>query len=165
MNTVTHAMTVNGRIHGELKDPFNPPEAQIRKSLALLDGSRRFSLILWAIPRGISFSKVDLGSEPKEYIQAAGSCERMTVEVRRIEAGKPRQYVIGRSTPSGGGQHQPEVIKWDGGIETVVSPSEVFTAEQAADLFVSYYATGWIPESYALRLLHVRAADHPGDTS
>lgn len=153
MNAVTHAMTVNGRIHGELKDPYNSPETQIHKSLSLLDGSRRFSLILWAIPHGVSFSKVDLDSEPQEYIQAAGAFDRMTVEIRRIEAGQARQYVIGRDIPSSGDTNQFEIIKWDGGIETVVRPSEVFTSDQAADLFVSYYATGWVPESYALRLL------------
>lgn len=152
MNAVTHAMTMNGHIHGELKDRFDSPDVLIRKSLSSLDGNRRFSLILWAIPSGVSFSKVDLRSEPKEYIQAAGSRERMTVEVRRIEEGQPRQYVVGRDVLSPDEERVAEVIRWDG-TETSVRPSEVLTADQGADVFVSYYATGWIPQTYRLRLL------------
>lgn len=154
MNAVTHAMTVNGRIHGELKDPSESPEAQIRKSLYLLDGSRRFSLILWAIPHGVSFNRVDLRNEPKEYIQAAGSRDRMTVEARRIEQDETRQYVVGLEAPSSEGELQAEVIQWDGS-ETLVHQSEVFNADQAADVFISYYATGWIPKRCTLRMLHL----------
>ncbi|HEX7658232.1 MAG TPA: hypothetical protein VF444_02040 [Pseudonocardiaceae bacterium] len=41
---ITHALTMNGRIHGELKDPLDSPEEIIRKRLALLDGTNRYSL-------------------------------------------------------------------------------------------------------------------------
>lgn len=150
MNTVTHALTMNGRINTEVKDPVDPADVIIRKRLSLLDGSLRFSLILWAMPRGMQLDDVDLDNWPSEYIQAAGSRERMTVEVRRIEANRPRQYVVGRDTHSD--DERPEVIRWDG-VETLVQQSEVFTADQGADLFVSYYATGWIPPTYTLRLL------------
>lgn len=152
MNPVTHALTMNGRISGELKDRFDSPEVLIGKRLSLLDGTRRFSLMLWALPPGVPLDHVDIASGPDEYIQSAGSRDRMTVEVRRLEAGQPRQYVVGRDARPSGGENRDEVIKWDG-IETTVRSSEVFTADQAADLFVSYYATGWIPHSYSLRLL------------
>lgn len=154
MKAATHALTMNGRINTELKDPDDSPEVVIRKRLASLDGQRRFALMLWPLPNGVPFAEVDVVSGPEEYIQAAGSRERMTVEVRRIEAGQPRQFVVGRDVTSrGDSEHQAEVIKWDGEIETIVRPSEVFSADQAADLFVSYYGTGWVPETYTLRLL------------
>lgn len=156
MNPATHALTMNGRINGELKDPDDSPEGVIRKRLSSLDGRRRFSLMLWALPHGVAFDDVDIVNGPDEYIQTAGSRERMTIEIRRIEANGPRQYVVGRSLPSrDDDEPAAELIEWDGGIQTIVHPSEVFCAHEAAELFVSYYATGWIPESYALRLLDV----------
>jgi len=113
MSSVTHALTMNGRIHGELKDPFDAPEEVLKKRLALLDGTNRYSLSLWRLPGGVPFDRVDLAKWPQEYIQVAGSRERMTVEVRRYEDEVLRQYVVGhaeRCEPS----IAEEVIPWNG---------------------------------------------------
>jgi hypothetical protein len=155
MKSVTHALTMNGGIHGELKDPLDSAEDVIQKRLALLDGAGRYSLSLWELPEGVPFDRVTLKKWPQEYIQAAGSRERMTVEVRRQEVGGHRQYVIGRSRR--GSQHGSAAmttIVWDS-VETEVLPTEVFTAAEAAELFVAYYATAGVPSTYVLRPLEL----------
>lgn len=155
MKGVTHALTMNGRIHGELKDPLDSAEDLILKRLELLDGAGRYSLCLWALPTGVPFDRVNLKTWPQEYIQAAGSRERMTVEVRRQEGGGHRQYVIGRSSSVGQhGSTATTTIVWDG-VETQVLPTEVFTATEVAEIFVSYYATAGVPSTYALRRLEL----------
>jgi hypothetical protein len=143
---------MNGRIHGEVKDPVDTLETIIRKRLSLLDGRRRYSLGLWSLPDGIPFDSVDFANWPIEYIQVAGSWDRMTIEVRRGDGGQHRQYVLGHQSRSNGYDRQIEVIRWNG-RETSVLPSEVFSADEAADIFISYYATGSVPESLALRRL------------
>lgn len=149
--SITHALTMNGRIHGELKDPVDSAEETIRKRLALLDGTTRYSLSLWRLPDNVPFDKVDLAKWPQEYLQVAGSRERMTVEVRRFESEVPRQYVVGHAVavmePSA-----DEAIAWNG-YETQVRTSEVFDAVEATELFATYYATGDLPPDYALRQL------------
>jgi len=40
-------------------------------------------------------------------------------------------------------------------VDTVVASSEIFSADEAAELFRSYYTTGWVPSSYVLRLLSI----------
>jgi hypothetical protein len=56
----THALTMNGRIHGELKNPDLSPEEDIRNRLPLLDCVNRYSLMLWAMPPGLPFDSIDL---------------------------------------------------------------------------------------------------------
>lgn len=153
MNGATHALTMNGRIHGELRDPLDSSVEVIQKRLALLDGVDRFSLSLWKLPTGVPFDRVDLRKWPQEYIQAAGSRERMTVELRLQEAGRPQQYVIGRSG-SGKGRNSvaTTTIVWND-IETPVARTEVFTATEASELFISFYLTANVPSEYVLRPL------------
>jgi hypothetical protein len=142
---------MNGRIHDEVKDPLESPAQLIQERLALLDGTRRYSLSLWRLPDGVPFDRVDLRSWPQEYVQVAGSRERMTIEVRRLEAGTPCQYVIGH--PALGGRADPrEVIAWDG-CKTTVLESEVFDAAEAADVMACYHDTGGVPCTYRLRRL------------
>lgn len=150
MTAITHAFTMNGRIHGELKDPVDSPEVVVRKRIGLLDGVNRYALSVWRLPEGIPFDRVDLTFWPQEYIQVAGSQMCMTVEVRQIEDGVPRQYVVGRSTP---GQKEPDsevAVPWDA-YEARVFANEVFDADEAADLFAMYLATDGVPEGYSLR--------------
>ncbi|WP_322778627.1 hypothetical protein [Frankia sp. Cas4] len=153
MTLVTHALTMNGRIHGELKDPVAPPAELIRQRLLLLDGSNRFSLSLWAIPPDTSFDQIDLRVWPQEYIQAAGSRDRLMVEMRRVDGLKPRQYLVGHKTSVTGEHLDPDVpVHWNG-CETTVLQREVFDIEEAGGLFVAYYTTGSVPPQYALREL------------
>jgi hypothetical protein len=147
---VTHALTMNGRIHGEVKGPVLSPHELIEQRLALLDGVVRYSLNLWRLPADVPFDRVDLETWPQEYIQAAGSADGMTVEVRR--AGEPghRHYVVGRAARDASGAPVEMVIHWNG-CETSVDSAEVFSAAEAAEVFAQYYDTGWVPDALRLR--------------
>jgi len=89
---------------------------------------------------------------PQEYLQCAGTRERMTVEVRRREAdGAFRQYALARPGVEAGGE---EVIRWDA-FETVVRSNEVFDAKAALPVFLAYFTEGNVPNEYPLRLLEL----------
>lgn len=150
MNSVTRAMTMNGRIGGEVKDPVLSSAALIEQRLALLDGVNRFSLSLWRLPDGIPFDRVNLAAWPMEYIQVAGSRERLILEVRRLEGGIPAQYVVGRRATEASGSPAEVFVPWDE-YETRVFRTGVFTADEAAKIFAFYYATGDIPGSFRVR--------------
>ncbi|WP_156415613.1 hypothetical protein [Terrabacter sp. Soil811] len=148
---VTHALTMNGRIHGELKDALDPDDVLLRRRLALLDGIRRYSLSLWELPPETPFERVDLGRWPTEYVQAAGSRDRLTVELRRTENSGPCQYVVGRTMS--GPEPQPTVsLPWDG-VTTTVLANEVLDLDEAAAVFIRYLSDNGIPEGFALRRL------------
>jgi hypothetical protein len=125
----------------------------IRASLRRLDGTKGYSLLLWKLPPGKTLYDVSPDEDAQEYIQCAGSADRMTVEVRRKNGGKYEHFVVGRS-PNGHNPGKEETIHWDG-VDTVVAPNEVFSADEAAELFLSYYRTGWVPSNYVLRLLSI----------
>ena len=149
--STTHAVTTNGRIHSELKPASGPLRDQIQGRLQRLDAGERYSLGLWALPPGVAFDDVDLDSWPQEFLQAAGSAERMTVELRMIDAGLARQFVVGRTPPADGAPTDQEVI-WDGFRETV-RPAEVFTWAEAIDIFWAYYQSARVGDPWVLREL------------
>ncbi len=142
---------MNGRIHGELKDALDPDDVLLRRRLALLDGIDRYSLSLWELPPGTPFDRVNLGRWPKEYVQAAGSRDRLTVELRRTEDSGPCQYVVGRAMS--GPEPRPAVsLTWDG-MTTTVLANEVLDAEEATAVFIRYLCDNGIPEGFELRRL------------
>lgn len=61
MKKVTHALTMNGRGHDEVKDLDLSPRGLIEQRLGLLDGAVRYSLSLWRFPDGVPFDSVDRG--------------------------------------------------------------------------------------------------------
>jgi hypothetical protein len=152
MKKVTHALTMNGRVHGEVKDPVLSSREVIGQRLALLDGVVRYSLSLWRLPIDVPFDRVDLAAWPQQYVQAAGSADGMTVEVRLLGEPGRRQYVVGRAGRDASGPPVEVVVPWNG-CETGVYSSEVFSAAEAAEVFAWYYETGQIPDTFHLRPL------------
>ncbi|HEX8973527.1 hypothetical protein [Oryzihumus sp.] len=149
----THAITVNGRATGELQgDRGLTPQQHLREVVSRLEGVAFYALCLWAMPPGQRLADVDLRRWPQEYLQAAGSQERMTLEVRRLVDDEPFQYVLGHRMWGGAAAAPDEVIRWNGHT-TAVRRFEVFTGVEAADVFSHYLATGWVPESVGLRHL------------
>jgi hypothetical protein len=149
-----YAVTMNGRVSTELKPrPGRSTDEELRFRLALLDGAERFALLLWRLPDGVPFDLVNLDSGPAEYIQCAGGVlGRFTCEVRRTGPdGQPRHEVIGR-LPGDQSAVPTEVVRWTEN-ETIVRRSEVLDANEIADLFGSYLASGEIPIRYATRVL------------
>jgi hypothetical protein len=126
-------------------------ENDISKMMGRVDGSKIYSLVFWRLPAGKSLDETNPDREATEYIQCAGSTDRLTVEVRRLTGQKVEHFVVGRAS-NGGNPEKKETIHWDS-VDTVVAPNEVFSAAEAAELFRSYYRTGWVPANYVLRPL------------
>ncbi len=154
MNQPTHIRQVNGTTRGALVDYVRPYPEQIRFSLGQLNGSSFWAWSLWRAPEGADL----LDSIPfsEEYMQCAGTAEALAVEVRRVEAdGTPHQYAIGK--PGGDRTGEPtEVIHYDDGRHsTTIYPHEVFTADEAAVVFYTYFLTNEVSHPYELRDLHL----------
>ena len=147
----THAIYVNGDTWMDIQTVDNGVLDDFTRRLRRLDGTNLYSLLLWKLPPGKSLYDTSPDEDANDYIQVAGSADRMTVEVRRLNGGKVEHFVLGRA-PNGHNPGKRETIHWDD-VETVVAPHEVFTADEAAELFVSYYRTGWVPSKYVLRPL------------
>lgn len=146
----TYAVTMNGRIHTELKSHDRTPIEELRHRVHLLDGVERYSLLLWKLPEGVPFDRVDLNAWPLEYVQAAGGGDRFTVEERRVVGGESNQYVLGRdpvAEPS-----EDEVIHWNG-VEAQVRSNEVWTSDEVAELFTTYVVGGELPPALTRRPL------------
>ena len=150
MTTPTHIVQLNGFARSPLVDVARPYEDQIRFSVRRMDGAKLWACSLWRAPDG-----ADLLAEipfSEEYIQCAGDAEGVTVEVRVVdEAGTAHQYTVGK--PTGGDESEPtETIRWDDRRHsTKVHPHEVFTLDEAADLFVAYYRDNHVPADHTLR--------------
>ena len=136
-STRAYGITVNGRVNAEVKERRdNPPVPnEIAGLLDRLDGTTRFSVNLWELPKGTLFDRVKFASWPLRYLQAAGNRNRMTVEHRRDGERAGRHFVIGKSDTTE--RESSEEIRW-GAHRTHVYQVEVFTAAEAVPLFLSY---------------------------
>lgn len=152
MSKPTHIVQSNGNSRGPLGNRVRPYPDQIRVSLNAMDGTDFWAYSLWRAPEGADL----LESIPfaDDYIQSAGSAMAMTVEVRLTDAaGVERQYVVGKpdTVPEG---EPSEVVRWDDGrYSTTVFAGEVFTADEAAEVFYAYFLTDRVPDGYPLREL------------
>jgi hypothetical protein len=150
--TVSHAVTMNGRISTALKPRAGrSTREELQDRLDLLDGTERFSLWLWRLPEGVPFDRIDLEAWPREFIQCAGGLSgRFTCEIRRIDAdGNTRHDVIGRSTQSASAVSN-QAIRW-AEHTTNVRENEVLDREALGELFGTYLVSSEIPEGYETR--------------
>ncbi|SPX87819.1 Uncharacterised protein [Mycobacteroides abscessus] len=108
---------------------------------------------IYRIPEG---AKQGDQISPKEWIQTAGTAERLTVEIKRAEAdGQYHHYVIGHpSTATSSGD--TENIQF-GEFQLPVQPSEVLTADEAIRLFQHYYDYNDVAPGWELRPLSAEA--------
>ena len=145
----THSLGINGRSWMEFHTTAAGERDDFAQILRRVDGHKLYSLILWKLPEGKTLDQTDAFEDANEYMQCAGSTDRMTVEVRRIGGGRVEHYVVGHAL-NGSDLDRRETILWDS-AETIVAPNEVFKAAEAAALFEAYYETGWVPSRYLLR--------------
>ncbi|MGL6234055.1 MAG: hypothetical protein ACRC20_01790 [Segniliparus sp.] len=88
--------------------------------------------------------------DPQEWIEAAGTADRLTVEVKRRDAdGVHRLYTVGRPGAANEGQTS-ETLRFTF-TEAHVCPSEVLTAAEAIGIFQHYYDHHQIPVDWELR--------------
>ncbi|MCP2622055.1 hypothetical protein NLB33_04205 [Mycolicibacterium smegmatis] len=124
---------------------------QFVSPLRRLNGTERWFITFYALPPGKSYEEIR-HEGTTEYIQAGGSAEAMMLDIRKPGGqqwgAESVRYFIGH--PHDGTPPLDVAIELPRGPE-FVSAAEVFEAEEAADIFISYYKTGEIPPGYVLR--------------
>ncbi|MBS9532917.1 hypothetical protein KIH27_04855 [Mycobacterium sp. M1] len=125
---------------------------EFSRVLRRFDGVEHFVLLLWALPPGMDYKEGVAAGADREYLQALGRADAMTVEI--CKAGGAQwgvdwvRYVIGH--PHDGDEVQDVPIVLPRSTE-MRSRQQLFDADEAAQLFYSYYKTGDIPPGYTLR--------------
>jgi hypothetical protein len=122
-------------------------------------------LTLYALPPGMTYDEMQSGElNSLEFLQASGMADAMTVEI--CEPGSPLWAELKGATwwrsaighphdgepPLDVALHLPERIE-------MVSRLEVFTADEAAKIFLSYYTAEVVPSTYSLRDVGVYGED------
>ncbi|MFI5427519.1 DUF6357 family protein [Aeromicrobium sp. UC242_57] len=166
MTSSTHIVQSNGMSRGPLIDSIRPYPEAIRFSLNRMNGTSFWAYSLWRAPDDADLlADIPLSDE---YVQCAGTAAAMTVEVRTVDPdGTAHQFTVGKP----GADHaagRTEMIRWDGDrSSTTVHLHEVFTADEAADVFYSYFLTNEVSAPYVLRELDLTmpspAAEAPAD--
>ena len=148
--TEPFACTINGRTSQEL--PPDEARSRISATLGRMDGEALFAYSLWQQPEGVDWGDALPPDWPHEFIQSSGASDAMSVEIRRLESDEPRQYAIGK--PGESRDAEDRVIVWGPNRrELTVAESEVFTAEEASQVYRFYYENKTVPPGYTLRLL------------
>ncbi|MDT5095658.1 MAG: hypothetical protein QOH60_5021 [Mycobacterium sp.] len=110
------------------------------------DGEYEYYLI-YPLPADAEYDEV---VHPTEWLQTAGSAERLTVEIKRLDDdGVHRLYTVGRADAANESNASEAVRRGD--VEYAVRPSEVLTAADALTLFQHYYDHHEIPQGWHLR--------------
>lgn len=127
---------------------------EFRCRLRRFDGTERFALNLWTLPPDMDYVEaVRAGLDALEYIQTAGRADALTVEIRKAGGSQWGvdwvRYVVGH--PHSGAAEPLDVPIVLPQSTEMIARHEVFGADEAADLFYSYYRDGDIPNSYTLR--------------
>ena len=117
---------------------------QFGQLLSRFDGMQRSALTVSKVPEGRYYE--DLSDDEKtamseSYIQAAGSARAMSVEMRYPIDGVHHLFVVGRPGPRHG-EPPVEIPFFSGKRSLTVYPEEVFTADDATQLFFDWATTG-----------------------
>lgn len=146
----THALTLNGGASVTEVCKLLDPEAMLRRVLSGMDGQQEFAVSLARLPEGTRLWDPRPSGWPLCFLQAAGAATAMMVEVSQFDAsGELGLYKLGCRGSDEQGAAQLEV-RWRGRAETVPK-LEVFTVQQAGDIFVHYYRTDSVPDWCTLR--------------
>lgn len=150
MTNRAHITQRNGSSRMVLVDDVRPYREQIRFTLNRMNGMTFWAWSLWRAPEGADL----LASLPfsEDYLQCAGSADAMTIELRAQQPdGSAKQYTVGKGSGGGSGVLS-EAIRWDDGRHSVkVHSNEVFTADEAMEVFYEYFQTGNVAGAYSLR--------------
>jgi hypothetical protein len=144
----------NSRISSILRDTFRPMPDQVRRMLGLLDNDEQFAWQIWWCPDDADWMFNPAPVEEQysgSYLQAGGTAEKMSVELRRREDdGEYRFSIVGRDHDLS--EPLTEIIDVQAAHEPR-HPAELFTADQAAPVFMHYVEHQTVPDGYTLRLI------------
>jgi len=133
-----------------VSDSRRPIPDHLRLMLGHLDGVEKFTYVIWrgSNPESIIVTHKD----PRDsFMQAAGTAEAMTVEARIPGPdGNYHLYTVGRPEPADG---TTTLMNINETRAVRVNSNEVFTADEAATIFYTYYLTESVAQPYVLREL------------
>jgi hypothetical protein len=148
----THVVKYNG---GVLVDEIGPlPDRELFAApLRRFDGRQRWGLGLFPVPEDTTYNEMLAADrEFTSYLQAGGSADALTVEIRKSVGGQGDfqeiRYVVGHADRAGL-PRDVEIAMPNGPVN--ISAAEVFDAEEAADIFDTYHQSGDIPAGFTLR--------------
>jgi hypothetical protein len=120
----------------------------IERLLRNLDADESRSVLVWRMPAGVTLGDVkDPRQESDEYLQSAGSSDRMSLEIRKEVGGTSVLYAVGRS----GEEHAIwQDLKW-GSHTLKLRSNEIFSADEALPIYEQYIRKGQLPKELALR--------------
>lgn len=141
---------MDGRGGMEFPGDLRPPREQFAIMLGRLRDGKRSTFALVPVPDGVDVVRFIVEGSREQFLQCAGIGDELTIEWRRYDDdGQSRLYTLGH-TP----HHDPELVTiefFDGTRSTQVHPDEVFTTDEAVEIFATYYETQAVPDSYSLR--------------
>jgi len=147
MNTAkTHGEDHSGRLFGYFDPPIGTTAAEyLHRILGKLDAEKRTTYSIWRLP--------EPGGDPRRvgetFIQAAGSAEKMAIEARVMTSdGTSHLYAVGRQEPHNG---ETTTVPISDKREVRVFTNEIFTADEAAVIFMTFYLTDAVARPYQLR--------------
>lgn len=142
----THAQDSNGTFIRYFQPPMGTTAPEyLRHLLGLMDGEKRTTFSIWRLP--------EPGGDPMKrgetFIQAAGSADKLAIEARVMTSdGTSHLYAVGRQEP-----HDDETTTVPISDKRVVRvfTNEIFTADEAAVIFMTFYLTDAVGRPYQLR--------------
>ena len=149
-NRRTHAQQFTSVQMGWITENRRPASEHLRLMLRLLGTENEHTYVIW---RGAD-SRSIVGFRERatdSFMQAAGSADAMTVEVRLPGPdGESHLYTVGRPEPADG---TTTLIPISDDRAVRVFSNEIFTADEAAVIFYTYYLTDAVSQPYVLREL------------
>lgn len=121
---------------------------RVAGALARLNGVTRYSLLVFRSAEGEEF--VD-PQTVDEYMQFAGSAERMTIEIRMAHrSGVYRHMILGHQRKDRASGRSESSVSWRGDKYEVFD-NEVFESDEAARIAQGYLLKGSVSNEYAQR--------------
>lgn len=127
-----------------------PIPDHIRLMPGHLDGEESLTYTIWRAPNSESIlvRRSDVG---ESFIQAAGSASGMTVEVRQFgDDGETHLYTVGKPHPAG---DTTVLLPISAERAVRVFENEIFTADEAAEIFTAFQGPDRVPDGFTLREL------------
>lgn len=160
MSGFTHVLTYDGGVL-VAQLPGGCDVSTFANPLRHFNGDDQWGLGLAPLPPDKTYDEMEKAGElSTEYIQAAGLPDVMTVEIRKPGGEQWGaawvRYTVGH--PHTGTESLDVPIRLAHGVK-MISRSQVFDADEATKLFVSFYETGDIPGGYALEPIEGYRAD------
>ncbi len=135
---------------GWFDDHRRPIPDHLRLMIGHLDGREKYTYIIWRGADPGSIAGFRDGANDS-FMQAAGSADAMTVEVRLPGPdGESHLYTVGRPEPA---EATTTLIPISDDRAVRVFSNEIFTADEAAAIFYTYYLTDAVSQPYVLREL------------